>query len=185
VQARARYGEDRTRTAVGLATTFVPWFPDGPPAPTRIAWLWPLVDAPRRAPDELMLDDELAGLVADGGGVGDAGRLHELLSAATQGAEGGCEPVAAGAQDAAPPPAPAAQCRGEAVPITYGVEPSLLHSVEAMTRPYSVLAEGRRGGAAGLGRRGGLARHAARDGAGQRGAGAAVRGPRRGGDVPR
>jgi hypothetical protein len=46
VQARARYGEDSTRTAVGLATTFVPWFPDGPPAPTRIAWLWPLVDAP-------------------------------------------------------------------------------------------------------------------------------------------
>jgi hypothetical protein len=29
------------------------------------------------------------------------------------------------------------------VPITYGVEPSLLHSVEAMTRPYSVLEDGR------------------------------------------
>jgi hypothetical protein len=95
VQARARYGEDRSRTAVGLVTTFVPWFPDGPPAPTRIAWLWPLVDAPRRGPAEVMLDDELAELVEPGNGERPAGRLHALLRAATDGAQGGCEPAAA------------------------------------------------------------------------------------------
>jgi len=138
VQARARYGEDRTRTSVGLASTFVPWFPDGPPAPTRIAWLWPLVDTPRRGPGEVMLDDELASLVAGGAGSRPAGRLHELLSAAAQGSAGGCEPAAAsdGPDPAAGVVGP--DCRGERVPLTYGVEPSLLHSVEAMTRPYSV-----------------------------------------------
>ena len=145
VQARARYGEDSTRTPVGLASTFVPWFPDGPPPPTRIAWLWPLLDAPRRGPAEAMLDDELAGLVSDGDGAGQPGRLHELLTAATRGAAGGCEPAAGQVQDSATrtrPSTPAPACRGEPVPVTYGVEPSLLHSVEAMTRPYAVLEDG-------------------------------------------
>jgi hypothetical protein len=141
VQARARYGEDRNRTAVGLVSTFVPWFPEGPPAPTRIAWLWPLVDVPRRGPAEVMLDDELEELVSGGPASQPAGRLHQLLSTATSGSAGGCEPAAASA-GSAPATAPTAECRGEAVPVTYAVDPSLLHSVESMTRPYAVLADG-------------------------------------------
>jgi hypothetical protein len=142
VQARARYGDDRGVTPVGLATTFVPWFPDGPPAPTRVAWLWPLVDQPRRAPAEVMLDDELDALVAAGDGSTPRGRLQELLVGAREGSRGGCDPTAA------PPPGvarePSAGCRGEPVPMTYGVDPSLLYSIEAMTRPtgYSVLVDG-------------------------------------------
>ena len=68
--ARRSYGDDRDGTPVGLASTFVPWFPDGTPAPTRVAWLWPLVDQPRRAPSEVMLDDELPELLGDGEGAG-------------------------------------------------------------------------------------------------------------------
>lgn len=144
LQARARYGNDRSRTTVGLATTFVPWFPDGPPAPTRIAWLWPLVDQPRRGPGEVMLDDVLDSLVAPGDEDTPRGRLQELLVSARTGSEGGCDATAA------PPPGtprePALDCRGEPVPVTYGVDPSLLYSVEAMARPtgYSVLVDGER-----------------------------------------
>ena len=140
VQARARYGNDRTRTSVGLASTFVPWFPDGPPAPTRVAWLWPLVDEPRRAPSEVMLDNVLDQLVSPGTDGAPRGRLQELLVAAREGAKGACD------QTATPPEGtprdPITPCRGESVPLTYGVDPSLIYSVEAMVRPYSVLVRG-------------------------------------------
>ena len=140
LQARARYGDDGNRTPVGLATTFVPWFPDGPPSPTRIAWLWPLVDQPRRAPAEVMLDNVLDLLVAPGDEDTPRGRLQELLVAAREGAKGACDPPAA-----PPPGTPRASgfgCRGEQVPITYGVDPSLIYSVEAMVRDYTVLVDG-------------------------------------------
>ncbi len=142
VQARARYGSDGARTAVGLATTYVPWFPDGPPAPTRVAWLWPLIDQPRRAPAEVMVDDELDALVAPGSATSPRGRLQELLVGAREGSKGACD------QPAAPPPGaqrdPLAGCRGEPVPVTYGIDPSLLYSIEAMVAPrgYSVLERG-------------------------------------------
>jgi hypothetical protein len=55
-----------------------------------------------------MLDDELASLVAPAQGDRPAGRLHEMLSAATQGAQGDCEPQAAGPESAGPVAAPAA-----------------------------------------------------------------------------
>jgi len=142
VQVRGRYGDDGRRTPVGLATTFVPWFPDGAPAPTRIAWLWPLVDQPRRGPAEVMLDDVLAELVDRGSEQAGRGRLQELLSAAREGSSGGCESPAAPPKGVLlPPPDPAEAerpCRGEPVPVTYAVDPSLLYSLEAMTRPYTV-----------------------------------------------
>lgn len=142
LQARARYGGDRTRTTVGLATTFVPWFPDGPPAPTRVAWLWPLVDQPRRAPAEVMLDDVLDALVAPGTDGQPRGRLQELLVAAREGSKGGCEPTAAPPEGT--PRDPATPCRGDRVPLTYAVDPSMLYSIEAMDRGggYTVLEDG-------------------------------------------
>lgn len=140
VQARARYGDDGARTVVGLASTYLPWFPDGPPAPTRVAWLWPLLDQPRRGPAEVMLDDELDALVAPGDDRRPRGRLQALLLAARDGSKGACD------LPAAPPPGvprtSTAGCRGEPVPVTYGIDPSLLYSVEAMVRDYSVLVDG-------------------------------------------
>ena len=141
VQARGRSGQDRSRTPLGLATTFVPWFPDGPPAPTRVAWLWPLVDSPRRAPDEALLDDGLDALLSPGSGSTPRGRLAALLAAARDGSRGACDPAAGPLPDVPVPP-PAAPCRGEPVPVTYGVDPALVDAVEATTRPYRVLSDG-------------------------------------------
>lgn len=142
VQARARYGGDRRRTTVGLATTFVPWFPDGPPAPTRVAWLWPLVDEPRRAPAEVMLDDALDALMEPGTDGGPRGRLQELLIAAREGTRGACDPTATPPEGT--PRDPTTPCRGDRVPLTYAVDPAMLYSIEAMDRSggYSVLEDG-------------------------------------------
>jgi hypothetical protein len=161
VQALARYGEAPRREAVGLASTFVPWFPDGPIAPTRIAWLLPLIDQPRRGPDGVLLDDGLASLLNSESG--SAGRLARALATARAGASGGCDPpavpaVVAPAEPAAPaepdpppsdsptppPPRPEPPCRGDPVPMTYGVDPDLLDTIEVMSRPYTLLSRGDR-----------------------------------------
>ena len=134
VQARARAGRGG-RSPVGLASTFVPWFPEGPVSPTRLAWVVPVVDEPHHGPGAVMVDDGLERLLASGP---DAGRLHRLLTTARQGARGACEDRARAAAPAGERPAPGAPCRGEPVPLTYAVDPDLLYSVEAMTRPYAV-----------------------------------------------
>ncbi len=148
IQAQARYGEALLRESVGLASTFVPWLPDGPIAPSRIAWLLPLIDQPRRTPAGDLLDDELDALLDSG--LDQPGRLHRVLASGREGAKGGCDLPAALAEpgpvpvpDGEPPPAPAT-CRGEPVPMTYGVDPDLLGAVEAMMRPYVVSERGDR-----------------------------------------
>lgn len=128
VQARARNGGS-LRGPVGLATTFVPWFPEGPVAPTRLSWVVPLVDQPRSGPGGVLVDDGLSDLLADGPGAG--GRLHRVLLGARTGARGACEDPAA------------VPCRGEPVPLTWAVDPDLLSTVDAMTRPYAVSQSGR------------------------------------------
>ena len=129
VEVRARFGDEGTDT-VGAVQTFVPWFPDGPPrGRTRIAWVWPLVDQPRRGPREVMVDDQLARSVSR------QGRLDTLLRAVAEGQRGRCDDVAQGPPDAAPRPQTQA-CRGESVPVTYAVDPDLLYDVDAMTSPY-------------------------------------------------
>ncbi len=117
VEARGRLPGARTSSA-GRAATFLPWFPDGPIAPTRVAWLLPLVDQPRRGPGEVLLDDELERLV--GAGPGTAGRLQRALQSGVTGARQGN------------------------VPVTYAVDPDLLFTLSAMTRPYTVREAGRR-----------------------------------------
>ena len=138
VQVRGRVGTEQVRLQVGLAHTFVPWFPDGPIAPTRVAWALPLVDVPHRGPGEVMLDDELDSLLQDEGP--ERGRLHRALLAGVQGSVGGCDPAAepydGGVRDTT------TGCRGEPVSMTYAVDPDLLHTVEAMTRPYLLVRSG-------------------------------------------
>jgi len=140
VQVRGRVGAESARLQVGLAHTFVPWFPDGPIAPTRVAWALPLVDVPHRGPGEVMLDDELDSLLASEGPV--LGRLHRALTAGAEGSAGGCDPpaapVAGAVRDAV------TGCRGEPVPMTYAVDPDLLYTVEALTRRHTVLERGAR-----------------------------------------
>jgi hypothetical protein len=138
VQAQARYGGAFGTGSVGLASSFVPWFPDGPIAPTRLAWLMPVTDQPRRGPDGVLLDDALEGLLASD--ADQPGRLHRLLAAARVGAQGGCDELPELPAGVLPPER--ASCRGEPVPMTYGVDPDLLGSVEAMVQPYSVLEGG-------------------------------------------
>lgn len=139
VEARAVVGAEPTSTQVGLASTYVPFFPQQRPARTRVAWLWPLVDAPRQAPDGRLVDDGLAA------GLSPNGRLGRLTAAAHSGVGGTCDPVAARAP--VPPGSPArpkpkarpTPCLGDAVPMTYAVDPALLDDVRASTRPYAVL----------------------------------------------
>ena len=135
LEARARFGDGGPYGAVGAVQTFVPWFPDGPPrGRTRIAWLWPLVDQPRRGPREVMVDDGLAGELAP------QGRLDRLLRAAADGQRGKCDDVALPPADAVPPSTPVRRlpCRREAVPVTYAVDPDLLFTVDALQSPYQL-----------------------------------------------
>jgi hypothetical protein len=112
VQVRGQVGQGRRGGDLGLATTFVPWFPSGPPSPTRIAFLWPLAAEPTRAPDGALLGSGLLTQLSDGG------RLDRLLEAASLAAAGACddpaepaEDTAPGAGPAAPPAAPRPACR--------------------------------------------------------------------------
>jgi hypothetical protein len=144
VQATGREEGSRRRTPLGMASTFLPWFPDGPPAPTRLAFLWPLVDAPARAPDGALLNEGLAEAMAlpddDADDAVTGGRLGQLLAAARTGAPGACDPPPLAPPGAAPPeppppgaPAPPADtgCRGEPVPVSYAVDPGLLEAAVA------------------------------------------------------
>lgn len=151
LQTRGRL-DGAGRDVVGQATTFLPWFPDGPIAPTRIAWLLPLVDQPRRGPGEVQLDDELDQLVSDE--PGERGRLFENLLSGVVGSEPVCEGRAkplpedqGGAAEGSTRSAPVAPCRDTAlprVPVTYGVDPDLLFTLRALAdRPYLVREAGK------------------------------------------
>jgi hypothetical protein len=130
VEARAQFGDSGSVTPVGNVVTYIPWFPDGAPrGRIRIAWLWPLVDQPRRGPREVMLDDELATAMRAGG------RLDRMLRAAADGQKGGCDPIPLGPPTLPPQPR-TTPCRAESVPITYAVDPDLLFTADALTVPY-------------------------------------------------
>lgn len=138
LEVRGRVGDDGSRTSVGLASTFLPWFGDGLPAgTTRLAWLWPVTDEPRSAPratrrGPLLLDDELAGSFADGG------RLTRLLRSARGGEANRCDARPARPEGAPPLPAPTTPCRAEPVPVTYALDPDLAATAVGMSGGYDV-----------------------------------------------
>lgn len=146
VEVRGLRGRSTSRQQLGVVSTYLPWFGTTTVDPLRIAWLWPVVDQPRRGPREIMLDDVLATSLAPGG------RLGRSLTAARSGETGTCPPTAdpvpvtqapAGPAPATPPPTapePAPTCRP--VPVTYAVDPDLLFNVQAMTKPYDVRTPG-------------------------------------------
>jgi hypothetical protein len=134
VEARGRFGDNGGIESVGNVNTYVPWFPDGPPhGRVRIAWLWPVVDQPRRGPREVMLDDELATSLDRGG------RLDRLVRAAADGQKGRCDTPALG-PTTLPPRPQQTPCRGDSVPLTWAVDPDLLFTADALgSAPYQLL----------------------------------------------
>jgi len=117
---------------LGLAPTWLPYFAGLTPRPTRVAVVWPLVDEPRRRPDGVLVDDDLAASLAP------TGRLGRLLSAARDAQVRQCEAAPAPAVPPAKPPRPSPP-RCEPVRVTFAVDPDLLETVEAMTRSYRVV----------------------------------------------
>ncbi len=109
-------GDRQEGTAtVGRLRTWLPYTtPTDHARPTRLAWVWPLADAPDRNPDGSFPSDRVAAEVSR------HGRLAALLQAARD----------------ARTPRPA---RGvSAVPVTYAVDPALLETLAAMADGYSV-----------------------------------------------
>lgn len=133
---------------VGLVSTYLPWFASPPTGTTRIAWLWPLVAPPSRAPrltarGPLLLDEQLAADVRRGG------RLERALRAARFAEQGQCDqrprPPADDSAAAGPPVhPPTAPCRGEAVPVTYALDADTLDALQGMAGGYQVLASASR-----------------------------------------
>jgi hypothetical protein len=121
---------------VGRLRTFLPWAPTDVPGvglPTRVAWIWPLVDRPHRLVGSTWLDDDLATSLAPGG------RLDRLLSAG----------VAAEQQHSRRPRPRTARERQlhivpksppavHPVPVTWAIDPMLVQDVGAMTSGYRV-----------------------------------------------
>jgi hypothetical protein len=137
VEARGSFGDSGAIDSLGNVTTYVPWFPDGPPhGRIRLAWLWPVVDQPRRAPREVMLDDELATSLSRGG------RLDRMVRSAASGQKGGCDVPAEGPPTLPPRPRPT-PCQGAAVPVTWAVDPDLLFTADALGSPYQLLEGGK------------------------------------------
>lgn len=60
-------GTDGLTQRFGLTRTFLPWYPEGSVAPTRLAWLWPVTTAPDRALDGVQLTEQTATEMAPGG----------------------------------------------------------------------------------------------------------------------
>jgi len=133
---------------VGRLRTFLPWAPLAVPgvgSPTRLAWIWPLVDRPHRSDGGSWLDDDLADALAPGG------RLGRLLTAGD---------IAVHQQPPPPPkpaksskkhhkPAPPAKPKVtiQQVPVTWVIDPALVDDVRTMANGYKVRsADGTRDG---------------------------------------
>ncbi|MDQ1694959.1 MAG: hypothetical protein QOJ03_312 [Frankiaceae bacterium] len=128
-------------STVGQLRTFLPWATVDAPGvgvPTRLAWVWPLVDRPHRIGDSTWTDDDLATELAP------QGRLNALVAAG----------AAAEAQQPPPPPptprhrkhrhnqprkpSPPPQPTVTPVPITWAIDPLLVDDATRMSAGYKV-----------------------------------------------
>ena len=116
---------------LGLAPTWLPWFAGEPIQQNKMAVVIPLVDLPRRSPDDVQLDDTLATSLSP------SGRLGRLLSAGRIAETGECD-VTVPAVTVVPSPGTTPAPRCEPVPITWAVDPDLLYTAKAMTSSYVV-----------------------------------------------
>lgn len=103
-------------TQLAVQRTFIVNTPDQKgmrPQPTRISWVWPVVERPHQQLGNTFMDDGLRT------GMSTGGRLQRL--------------VAAGAT---------AQTAKRQVPLTWAVDPSLLSQAQIMSRGYRVSSDG-------------------------------------------
>lgn len=101
---------------VARQRTFLPFVPkDTGIEPTRIGWLWPLIDRPHRSVGGTFVDGSLARTLSP------QGRLGRLLSAAAK----------------APSPA-----NRSAFPLLWSVDPALLQAAQSMTDGYRIRGPG-------------------------------------------
>jgi hypothetical protein len=126
VEARGDVGNGTE--SLGLAPTWLPYFPSSTPKPIRVAVLWPLVDKPRQQPNGTFTDDTLAASLQPGG------RLGGLVTAGRDATVPECGRAAKGPD--ATPSAPPTRC--DAVGVTWAVDPDLIASAGSMTRAYKV-----------------------------------------------
>lgn len=131
LEARGLVAGAGVRDRVGFTPTYLPWFGSRSVEPTRLAWLLPLVDAPRLGPKGELVDDSLSASFAPGG------RLAGLLATGRAGEKGQCLAEPQRPPDAkAPATRPAERERCGAVPVTYGVDPDLLVTAQTLAAPY-------------------------------------------------
>ena len=129
-------------STLGRLRTFLPWAPLGVPGvglPTRLAWVWPVVDRPHRSSDTVWTDDALASELTPGG------RLGGIVAAGE----------AAAAQHNPPPPKPKRQRKHprrrqqptkvappkpdiNPVPVTWAIDPLLVDDATLMAAGYKV-----------------------------------------------
>lgn len=101
---------------VARQRTFLPFVPkDTGIEPTRIGWLWPLIDRPHRSVGGTFFDGSLARTISP------EGRLGRLLSAAAK----------------APSPP-----NRSAFPLLWSVDPALLQAAQSMTDGYRIRGPG-------------------------------------------
>lgn len=135
--------------------------PGGAPSPVEIAWVWPLMDYPRRTDDDTFLSTDLSA------SVGAQGRLGRLLTAGAQDDSLTLDPDDAGEdeEDAeetgdgqAPSPSSSADADAdteaedagdddgdggdeERIPVTWAVDPGLLSDIERLASGSSNVLE--------------------------------------------
>ncbi|WNI16657.1 DUF6049 family protein [Actinacidiphila sp. ITFR-21] len=95
---------------VGIARTFLPWYQEGDAKPSRITYLWPLTDRPHIAAEGDTNSQQSPIFLDDdlAKELAPGGRLQVMVDLAKD------------------------------LPVTWVVDPDLLASVEAMTKPYRV-----------------------------------------------
>ncbi|WP_346620799.1 DUF6049 family protein [Blastococcus montanus] len=109
-------GDEERR--VGELATFVVQQPVVPSSRTTVAWLWPLSERSHRDATGSFVDDELTGVISEGG------RLDRALAVA--------ERLPVGLAADAPVPSPA-------LPVTLAVDPALVEELALMAEgPYAV-----------------------------------------------
>jgi hypothetical protein len=131
VEARGDVGNGTE--SLGLAPTWLPYFPGSTPQPIRVAVLWPLVDKPRQDTGGTFQDDALATSLQP------TGRLGGLVSAGRDATTPECGRAAKGpGRTQATTP-----IRCDAVGVTWAVDPDLMTAASSMTKPYKVATGGK------------------------------------------
>ncbi|GAB3492833.1 hypothetical protein GCM10027440_42960 [Nocardiopsis coralliicola] len=134
---------DGSGDAVASVRTFLPYAGEDAPSKVDIAWVWPLMDYPRRTDDNTYLSTDLAS------SVGPQGRLGRLLVAGAQDDAVTLQPGDLEEEEPEPSPSPtasdsprsgtasdttAAERTGSgSTPITWAVDPSVLSDIERMS----------------------------------------------------